>query len=78
MEMVAVPVKQSNLGPLTVRSFVMQAHKCDLCVDVAGGPACIPVCPTKALHLIEPGSLEARSAEKREKSAFILPSDAFR
>jgi electron transport protein HydN len=71
-------VKQQNLGPLTVRSFVTQAHKCDLCVDVAGGPACIPVCPTKALHLIDPDSLRTKIEEKRENSAFSLPTDALR
>jgi electron transport protein HydN len=78
MEMASVPVKQQNLGPVTVRSFVSQAHKCDLCVDVADGPACIPVCPTKALYFVDPGSLAASIAEKREKSALSLPSETLR
>jgi anaerobic carbon-monoxide dehydrogenase iron sulfur subunit len=30
------------------------AVKCDLCVDVPGGPACVFACPTKAITLTHP------------------------
>lgn len=74
MEMAPVPVTRPKLGTLTVRSYVMQAHKCDLCVNVESGPACIPVCPTKALHLIDPDSTRAKNAEKREQALAGMPS----
>lgn len=76
IEMVSVPVKQQNLGAVAAPLSVTLAYKCDLCVGVAGGPACIPVCPTKALSLIEPGSLAAECAKKRKKYAFSLLPDA--
>jgi len=78
MEMASVPVKQEGVRPLSpAGAFVTKAHKCDLCVDVAEGPACIPVCPTKALRLIDPRSLEANSEQKRKKSAFSLLQCSF-
>ena len=67
MEMIRVPVNQVQ-GPLTVRTNVSRAHKCDLCIDHPSGPACIPVCPTKALFLIEPAGIEATSSQRREQS----------
>ncbi|RJX30237.1 MAG: 4Fe-4S dicluster domain-containing protein [Oxalobacter sp.] len=68
MEMVDVLVKQSELGSLAARRTVSQAHKCDMCIDRAEGPACIPVCPTNALILIEPSSLESVSEQRRQQA----------
>lgn len=68
MEMAAVPVKQADVGSLSVRKTVSRAHKCDLCIDRAEGPACISVCPTKALLLIEPAGLEAASSSRRDQA----------
>jgi electron transport protein HydN len=68
MEMADVPVKQAQLGTLSVRKTVSQAHKCDLCIDRKDGPACIPVCPTKALVLIEPTGLETTNSKRREQA----------
>jgi len=65
MEMMDVPVKQTELGSPSVRRTVSVAHKCDLCVDRAEGPACVPVCPTKALILIEQTGLESVSEQRR-------------
>jgi Fe-S-cluster-containing hydrogenase component 2 len=31
-----------------------KARKCDACVDVAGGPACVSACPTGAARRISP------------------------
>ncbi|ABC21128.1 4Fe-4S dicluster domain-containing protein [Rhodospirillum rubrum] len=31
----------------------VEAHKCDLCIERAAGPACIDACPTKSLHLVD-------------------------
>ncbi len=30
------------------------ASKCDLCINVPGGPACVRACPNKALRLVDP------------------------
>jgi len=78
MEMVRRPVREQNLGPLKVKSTVSVAQKCDLCVDVETGPACMAVCPTKALHLVDPEAVQDKTRRKREKSAFNMPTDAFR
>lgn len=50
----------------------VQAFKCDLCVHRAEGPACIQVCPTKALYLINGEVLAARMRTKREQAAATL------
>lgn len=73
MEMVSMPT-QKVAGPVTARAFVSVAHKCDLCIDVPGGPACIPVCPTKALFLIEPAGVEATSSQRREQALTAMPA----
>jgi Fe-S-cluster-containing hydrogenase components 2 len=43
-----------------VEKEVMLAHKCDLCVDQPNGPACIRVCPEKALELIVPKQVKRK------------------
>lgn len=46
-----------------------QAIKCDLCVDSADGPACVRVCPTNALRLVDSGELNKQILEKQRRSA---------
>ncbi|AHG19293.1 effector protein [Chania multitudinisentens RB-25] len=46
-----------------------EAHKCDLCTDRAKGPACIEVCPTHALQLISPATLQQQIAQKQRETA---------
>lgn len=52
---VEVPVKMGDLliGART-KAF---AVKCDLCVDRAGGPACVEACPTKGLRVVDQDTL---------------------
>ncbi len=52
MTMVQIPAEPM---PGTFLSHRMKsvAHKCDLCPEREAGPACIPVCPTKALQLVD-------------------------
>ncbi|MBS1170700.1 MAG: hyfA [Burkholderiaceae bacterium] len=71
MDMTSVPVQQVS-GPSAVRSTVSRAHKCDLCIDREGGPACIQVCPTNALHLVDPDNLEAKCAQRREQALLSM------
>ncbi|WP_108649459.1 4Fe-4S dicluster domain-containing protein [Dongshaea marina] len=56
---------------------VSQALKCDLCNHRAEGPACMQVCPTSAIKIIEPETLNETSRQKREAaalSASLIPS----
>ena len=69
MDMIEKPVQAPQLGVLSVRKVVSQAHKCDLCIDRDGGPACIPVCPTKAIHLMGPAVMEDMARARRERAA---------
>ncbi|MDF2930077.1 4Fe-4S dicluster domain-containing protein [Anaerospora sp.] len=47
----------------------VEALKCDLCVKNDSGPACIKVCPTKALHRVEGAQIAGRLRNKRLKAA---------
>jgi hydrogenase-4 component A len=64
------PAVAAPLGPLLswtagVRTI---AVKCDVCYFREEGPACIQVCPTKALSLVEHRDMEDLNAEKRQRS----------
>jgi len=50
----------------------VQAFKCDLCINRSEGPACIPVCPTKALSSISGKVLQEKMQIKREHAADSL------
>lgn len=45
------------------------ANKCDLCVGVEGGPACVRVCPTAALTLVKEDMMDDRIASRRLETA---------
>ena len=45
------------------------AVKCDLCAFRSSGPECVRVCPTDALHVIDPLDLEQAARAKREAAA---------
>ncbi len=45
------------------------AIKCDLCEGREGGPACVEVCPTKALMYITPDTMENKTIDSKEKRA---------
>ncbi|HGO5293849.1 TPA: 4Fe-4S binding protein [Photobacterium damselae subsp. damselae] len=46
-----------------------QALKCDLCNHREEGPACVQVCPTGAIRIIESETLTEDSKQKREAAA---------
>lgn len=46
-----------------------EALKCDLCSHRANGPACVEVCPTSALTLMDPQELSQSQQKKRENAA---------
>lgn len=47
----------------------VKASKCDLCVNQDSGPACVRVCPTKALQKVEGSLLAKRLRNKRLRAA---------
>lgn len=49
-----------------------QAVKCDLCTNRPTGPACIPACPTKALHLVDRNALDATLRRRQLQAALDL------
>ena len=78
MEMVEMQVRQQNWGPLHVKSTVSVEQKCELCVDVPTGQACVNVCPTKALYLVDAQGVNSNIEKKRSRSAGTMPTDRSR
>ncbi|MGP3592158.1 4Fe-4S dicluster domain-containing protein [Vagococcus sp. WN89Y] len=60
------PFLRWNAGIQTV------AVKCDLCHFLAQGPACVRACPTNALHLLTPASLNQQLKTRRALTAADL------
>ncbi|WP_281221857.1 4Fe-4S dicluster domain-containing protein [Photobacterium sanguinicancri] len=52
------------------------AVKCDLCQSTTGSPACIEVCPTKALFLVEEQGMADASQSKRNEAALDVSTIA--
>lgn len=46
-----------------------EALKCDLCEGLAESPTCVRVCPTGALRLVTPESMNTMLHQKRERAA---------
>jgi electron transport protein HydN len=74
IEIIEMPIRQQNLGPLNVKSAVSVAHKCDVCIDVPEGPACVRVCPTKAVFLIDSDDIRKRIEKNRTRMAATVPT----
>lgn len=51
-----LPVSENGVPACQVGSDLPQkaASKCDLCMGIEGGPACVRACPNKALRLVDP------------------------
>ncbi len=58
--------------PATVGAERVQAFKCDLCLGRSEGPACLKVCPTKAISLVDSNALAERARRRREQAAVAL------
>ena len=69
MQVVTVPVLQTYSGMRLSLAVKAQAHKCDLCVDYAVGPACVSACPTQALHVFTPEDA-LQTVQQRRMQAF--------
>ncbi|SMY36312.1 Electron transport protein HydN [Photobacterium malacitanum] len=70
MNVVTKMVEESKGASLFKRMVPKsQALKCDLCSHREAGPACVEVCPTSAIQIIEPETLQQTSKQKREAAA---------
>ncbi len=69
MEVVATPAVKEFAGVQMTTGVKAQAHKCDLCIDRANGPACVEACPTSALRVVDQDSIEKARASLRIKTA---------
>ena len=69
MNVVSRTIKRVVDGQTSERDCV-EALKCDLCGTRAQGPACIEVCPTKAINLI--GSKELQTIRQERQKATLL------
>jgi electron transport protein HydN len=69
MEIVAREANIQNNRRLPDGSLAVEAFKCDLCIHVPKGPACLEVCPTKAIYTIDAKVLEDNLRRKREQAA---------
>jgi electron transport protein HydN len=47
----------------------VEAVKCDLCEESENGPACVRVCPTKAIYVIDAEVLALAGRERRKHTA---------
>lgn len=66
--------KPADPMPGTFVSHRMKAiaQKCDLCIGRPEGPACVSVCPTKALNLIDRNVNASAARKRQEKPALDL------
>lgn len=69
--MVACPFGSMEIvvTPLDEGQIKAAAHKCDLCVDRAQGPACVENCPANALSLATPEKLDNLARTRRLRAA---------
>jgi len=70
MNMEVKPIKRSVINGLSANSTQVTAHKCDLCVDREKGPACMEVCPTKAIHLVASDSSDDMLRQMHKQTIF--------
>lgn len=68
MEVLAHPAHTVVAGIEMNSGITSEAHKCDLCMGRPGGPACVEVCPTKALHVVDRSKLGDTRAQLQQRS----------
>jgi electron transport protein HydN len=69
MEIVAREMNIQSNRRLPDGNLAVEAFKCDLCIHLPKGPACLEVCPTKAIYTIDAKVLEDNLRKKREQAA---------
>ncbi|QLE87449.1 4Fe-4S dicluster domain-containing protein [Shewanella sp. Scap07] len=70
MNVVAFAAPQSGPSELfKMNTIKAQALKCDLCETRSQGPACVEVCPTNAIRMIDSQDMEQIKQDKRKQAA---------
>jgi electron transport protein HydN len=69
MEVVTHAVERTFAGLKMADGIKAEAHKCDLCINRDQGPACVQVCPTAALHVMDENMMADLQNERRQRSA---------
>ncbi|MBA5838992.1 electron transport protein HydN, partial [Morganella morganii] len=75
MEVFSRPVAHQTTALTTIPQYPAEAHTCDLCHTRAGGPACVEVCPTNALMVVDRNKMDEIVKERRRRAAFEMPTD---
>ncbi len=78
MEVVTLPAARRFAGVTIALGVKAEAQKCDLCIDRPEGPACVSVCPTDALHVMDEDFLAETVRHRREHFALDPASQAIR
>jgi len=65
----AISLRAVPVPGATPTGFRTVAYKCDVCADRAEGPACVSVCPTGALKLMNPRELQQLQLKKQQAAA---------
>nr|WP_113868507.1 4Fe-4S binding protein [Brenneria salicis]NMN92056.1 electron transport protein HydN [Brenneria salicis ATCC 15712 = DSM 30166]RBP59514.1 electron transport protein HydN [Brenneria salicis ATCC 15712 = DSM 30166]RLM29421.1 effector protein [Brenneria salicis ATCC 15712 = DSM 30166] len=69
MTVISKPVARISHYQVLGNCIKAEAQKCDLCAGRTAGPACIEVCPTKALHMISRDDIQAMIQRKQRRAA---------
>jgi len=69
LEMLPIAKKGKAVKQIGSDEVRKSAYKCDLCINIEGGPACIKTCPHDVLKLV---NLEEDRKEKNIKAAIAL------
>jgi len=76
MNVITVPATRAFAGVQMTVGVKARAHKCDLCVGHDGGPACVSVCPTKALQAVDRADMDLTLRQRQERAAYELAGKA--
>ncbi len=74
MNVVTVAAEAPAGAVYGTQRHVSRALKCDLCETRPTGPACIPACPTKALHMIDKDRMAATQLRRQQQAALDIPA----
>jgi electron transport protein HydN len=69
MEVITHPIHRTFSGLKVADGLKAEAHKCDLCIGRDQGPACVQVCPTAALHVMDDDMMAELQTQRRQRSA---------
>ncbi|MFE8153000.1 4Fe-4S dicluster domain-containing protein [Brenneria goodwinii] len=69
MSVIVKPIARIGQYQTLGQRIKAEAHKCDLCEGRAAGPACVEVCPMKALRLIGRDDIQAMIQQKQRRAA---------